>query len=581
VASIKVIEDRLKELLNYEEPLGIVIRGEWGVGKSYFWKDFSERYLKNKKVVYISLFGKGSLKELKEDMIVQTFKFYKQAKRIISPLKFIKQLNLPLFSVDVSLESILSLLEPRKLDNLIVCFDEFERLSPKLELREVFGFISYLKENFNCKVVMIINEEMLKRKKQNDKEKLEKENKKENFTQIYNEYKEKIIDYELSFTPSVEENFNIMKNRVLSKLAKDELLSFLKKFNIKNLRTIRQLILILNDFVFIDYLEINNEVKKEFFQKLIRLAYIKIKFNFNKFKELEAYHISRLASNRKESEKDTEFKEILKYLDDLFFVFSLESKDIKIIVDYLKDPVPDKEIVSEVLTEIDKKIQLRRKLNEFEKYFDRLRFDFGYSFEEFKKNIKDFLEENKEDIIHIVGFPSLGSNLSYLISLDPENKNYYINYAEEVLKKFLNEEYMKEIIKDPLYIRDNLIRYIELYPKKIRDVIKTHIEKIEKKVIEKQIKKEILKQKMRDIRAKGGWNPIDEVLLNMTPKNKYKEFMLKDMEFTKEIIYFYESLKSSNSFKKFRSNIKEIFDELEKEERYKIKIKEIKRITGL
>ena len=76
MSGIKLIEDRLKELLNYKEPIGVVIKGEWGVGKTHFWEDFSKRFLQDKKVAYISLFGKGSLKEIKEDMMVQTSKFY-------------------------------------------------------------------------------------------------------------------------------------------------------------------------------------------------------------------------------------------------------------------------------------------------------------------------------------------------------------------------------------------------------------------------------------------------------------------------------------------------------------------------
>jgi hypothetical protein len=39
-----------------------------------------------------------------------------------------------------------------------VCFDDFERLSPSIKLEEVLGFIAELKEQKECKVVMILNE---------------------------------------------------------------------------------------------------------------------------------------------------------------------------------------------------------------------------------------------------------------------------------------------------------------------------------------------------------------------------------------------------------------------------------------
>jgi hypothetical protein len=45
--------------------------------------------------------------------------------------------------------------------DIIVCFDDFERLSSSMELEEVLGLISELKEQKNCSVVMILNEDEL------------------------------------------------------------------------------------------------------------------------------------------------------------------------------------------------------------------------------------------------------------------------------------------------------------------------------------------------------------------------------------------------------------------------------------
>lgn len=564
MSGIKPIEDRLKELLNYKESIGIGIKGEWGVGKTHFWKDFSKRFLQDKKVVYISLFGKGSLKELKEDMMVQISKFYEKAKKVSSTINTI---NLPLVSVNVSLESLLSILEPKNLNNVIVCFDEFERLSPRLELKEVFGFISYLKEHFNCKVVLIINEEEISRKNDNDREKQRSESKL--FTEIYDKYKEKIIDYELSFTPSVEENFNIMKNRVQSVIAQKELHYFLTKFSIKNLRIIKQLILASNDFAFVNRLGINEEVKRDFFKKLIRLTFIKIKYNFNNFEGIRDYQISKFLDNKKENNEKREYEELLKYLDDVFLKFSSEDKDIKMIVNYLKDPVIDKQVISNVLKEIDSRLKLYKRRSQFDKYFYRLRFDFNYSIEDFKKNVKDFLDENKGNIIHIVGLRSFGSYIGYLTELDPENKNYYTNYAKDVL--------MQEITKNSLDIYD-LQKSLERYPEDIKKVINSQIEKVVEGTIKNRMKKEILKQKMKDIRINTGWDPIDEKLLNAVSKDKYKKFMFEDMDFAQEVIYFYSFTKGSEYFGEFRNKIMGILNELENHEMYKIKVREIKRL---
>jgi mannose-6-phosphate isomerase class I len=68
------------------------------------------------------------------------------------------------------------LLDKQDFKDIIVCFDDFERLSSSMELKEVLGLISELKEQKNCSVVMILNEDELR----DNKETLDK-------------YKEKLI----------------------------------------------------------------------------------------------------------------------------------------------------------------------------------------------------------------------------------------------------------------------------------------------------------------------------------------------------------------------------------------------------
>jgi hypothetical protein len=48
------------------------------------------------------------------------------------------------------------------IENVIVCFDDFERISDKLKLKDVLGLISELKEQKKCTVVLILNKKELK-----------------------------------------------------------------------------------------------------------------------------------------------------------------------------------------------------------------------------------------------------------------------------------------------------------------------------------------------------------------------------------------------------------------------------------
>ena len=68
------IEQRLTEILQRDNAVCVVLDGEWGVGKTTFWKNFSaENFDKNS--VYVSLFGKESIQEIKQEM---EYKFIKE-----------------------------------------------------------------------------------------------------------------------------------------------------------------------------------------------------------------------------------------------------------------------------------------------------------------------------------------------------------------------------------------------------------------------------------------------------------------------------------------------------------------------
>lgn len=72
------------------------------------------------------------------------------------------------------LESLLFL----QVRDAIICFDDFERMSDKLNINDVMGLANYLKLEKNCQVILIL-----------DEEKADIENK-----QKYAEYKEKLVD---------------------------------------------------------------------------------------------------------------------------------------------------------------------------------------------------------------------------------------------------------------------------------------------------------------------------------------------------------------------------------------------------
>ncbi|MGE8561731.1 MAG: P-loop NTPase fold protein, partial [Acinetobacter sp.] len=189
---------RLQQLLENnikQEKIGtaIAITGAWGVGKTFFWNSFldeqrsEERIYKkdnvfNRKYAYVSLFGLESLGDLK----TQIYSSIESHHSTVEIPKWVR--GLPSIFKDTKVSQF-GISAPAKLfDNLmfsqvkdaIICFDDFERMSKKLDIKDVMGLANYLKLEKNCQVILIL-----------DELKTQEENKNK-----YSEYKEKLIDEE-------------------------------------------------------------------------------------------------------------------------------------------------------------------------------------------------------------------------------------------------------------------------------------------------------------------------------------------------------------------------------------------------
>ncbi len=78
--------------------------------------------------------------------------------------------------------------------NYLVCFDDLERRNKALDLEQFFGLVSVLKEQNDCRIVMICNETELS----------------ERHLRTLSKYREKIVDRQLTYEPLFDENFRII-----------------------------------------------------------------------------------------------------------------------------------------------------------------------------------------------------------------------------------------------------------------------------------------------------------------------------------------------------------------------------------
>lgn len=195
----------------------IILRGKWGCGKTFFIKNWLQYF--NKKMerpadensielrpIYVSLFGMSTIKDIKLaiDRCVNPFfytktgKFIKKAVRIVSKIAFKTEFDFNQDGKDeTSFSGTLDSLSLFESDNekdvkgvKFLIFDDLER--SQIPVKQFLGFANYFVEHCDCHVVIIGEEDYLK---------------KETHTELL-EFKEKIVGREFEITPDINGALN-------------------------------------------------------------------------------------------------------------------------------------------------------------------------------------------------------------------------------------------------------------------------------------------------------------------------------------------------------------------------------------
>lgn len=260
-------EKRLKELLENNiknEKIGtaIAITGPWGVGKTFFWNKFYKnvtykeiRDKKNfyyeasrinyesifdcRKYAYISLFGIENLSDLKNTICtkltlnphaksdIDRFEFIQLLKNTLAQFRDVKVSSYGVSTSARVLESLLFL----QVKNSIICFDDFERMSKNLDIKDVMGLANYLKLEKNCQIILIL-----------DEDKSEGENRDK-----YSSYKEKLVDETIILTsvePLIRENTKGIDEQLVNLMV-----DFAEKLEIHNFRFFQKVIKLFRYFL--------------------------------------------------------------------------------------------------------------------------------------------------------------------------------------------------------------------------------------------------------------------------------------------------------------------------------------------
>ena len=443
------IEERPEKILKREVGTCIVLDGEWGVGKTTFWKNFSDTKF-NEKSVYVSLFGKESIQEIKQEIGMQIYKrnkYISEFSKKARYLKFDKIIDEVTPKLGSAVIGCISFFEKKDFKDIIVCFDDFERISDKINFKDVLGLISEYKEQQNCHIVMILNRSKMTtitKSNQNEQDEnfkdqevendIKENDKKTELEKILSEYKDKIMDYEFYYNPTPEESFNIVSVE-LTEIYREVARQYFKKHEINNIRVIRRAINALNDYhKYLENIEENHKKTRDCILKFI--LGISVINSMNSPSKVEQFFGVRNFYGELQDIYGL-FKN-MSNVDALIFSKDVDYHQLSLnIFSYVKRSIIDVDEFKKIVRRLIEREQFEETKNSIvNEYFNGI-YDLQYKNSDFTNKLFGYLEENKERILEIVEFDSFLLYIEKLGEFDEKHKEKYHKFAIEVLLKHL------------------------------------------------------------------------------------------------------------------------------------------------
>lgn len=230
----------------------ILINGPWGIGKTYYLK----QELKDKKTLYVSLFGINRLEELKYAIYYELNKTGANFGKFLDNNKNrdigVSFITLPIPNVSFDINNLIN--KKFKKGNIILIIDDLERKSDNINLKELLGFIESLSTIEKMKIIVVANEDYINQSGEN---------------KDYKDFKEKVISKTYNITSySIDAVETISKKIIESSsistiISNEEFYKVVEKIlqihKIKNLRTLEKSILFAKLFLE----SFNNEIIKD------------------------------------------------------------------------------------------------------------------------------------------------------------------------------------------------------------------------------------------------------------------------------------------------------------------------------
>lgn len=466
---MEALDEAVKNYIGKENTqYALMISGNWGIGKTFYWKNIIEKNVIPKinkkrekegvyKTLYISLYGVGSFDEINNKILFSRMPkiLSKKAFKLITILgtKFISGISnfFSVGNIEVSSKEINEMLS---LKNHIMVFDDLERIDDIDTFKKALGIINHFAEHRNQKIIIITNQDKII------------ENFYSNTKEDWRKLKEKTVNEEIIFLPDY--NYIIEQLAISYKKEKTDLSDYLQNnletikhafFN-SNSGNLRSLIFSLDKFklLYEKIKELSIEIKEKE-EILRRILYNIMTYSFeyksgeidkyehkhiHEFSMNEYYNLKMMASLREKKENKNEtLKEKTKDEKAWDFLIAYGKKYYE---NY--DVVPIKGffllnfITAGYFTNDDFKIFINNlqakniivETESFKKYEKLLRFEEIINSQgELEELVNDVLEEAKNGNYHQMYYPAILDILKFLIENKLCDKDY-----DEVVKDLEN-----------------------------------------------------------------------------------------------------------------------------------------------
>jgi len=199
---LKTIESRLDKFLTHPSKRVLLLKGKWGVGKTFFWNNiFIKNRLKNQggllesDYAYVSLFGVESGEQIEDLIIANSIKIGEAdaldkasalLRRAMEWVDHVPKLR--------EFSGLAKRFGRMFIKDVLLCIDDVERKAKTLSMANVMGLASVLREHNNCRTVFIMNDDELQG---DDLKEFEK-------------YREKVIDEIINYAPETKDNVRLI-----------------------------------------------------------------------------------------------------------------------------------------------------------------------------------------------------------------------------------------------------------------------------------------------------------------------------------------------------------------------------------